>query len=207
MRSLLCSLLLLLAPSLGPLTAQGSDAGARWSVRLAVTRDAFTGASTDTITIPGVRVEVVPTPRMAFELGIGRRVGRWEVGLSGGYASGGLRASTEDLFVDDRTGGVDRYRASLMLRREVAHLRAAVLSVTAGGLLDHWRVSGLGDRTTFGLRGGGVLGIPLGRRLVLENIALLSVGGGPFDKSALPPGAKVASLWSWSFGLGLSVRP
>lgn len=206
MRFLLCSLLVL-APSLTPLMAQGTDAGARWSVRLALTRDAFTGASTDTITVPGVTVEVVPTPRVALEVGVGRRVGRWEVGLSGGYASGGLRASTEDLFVDERTGGVDRYRASLMLRREVAHFEAAVLSVTAGGLLDHWRVSGLGDRTTLGARGGGVLSIPMGRRLVLENIALVSVGGGPFEKSALPPGATVSSLWSWSFGLGLSVRP
>ncbi len=206
MRPLLCWLLLL-ASSLTPLMAQATDTGSRWIVHLAVTRDAFTGASTDTTTVPGVRVEVVPTPRVAWEAGIGRRVGRWEVRLSGGYAGGGLRAGTKDLFVDERTGGVDRYRASLMVRRVIGHLEAAVLSITAGGLLDHWRVSSLGDRTSLGLRGGLVLGIPLGRRVALENTALLSVGGGPFEKSALPPGANVSSMWSWSFGLGLGVRP
>lgn len=206
MRSLICSLLLL-TQAAPPLMAQAAGAGSRWTVSLALSRDAFTGASSDTTTIPGTRVEVVPTPRVAFEVGIGRQVGRWEIRLSGGYASGGLRASTKELFVDERTGGVDRYRASLMLSRDVAHLEAAVLSVTAGGLVDHWRVSALGDRTSLGVRGGVVLGIPLGRRIALENAALVSVGGGPFEKSALPPDATVSSLWTWSFGMGLRIRP
>lgn len=204
MRLLGC--VLLLTSVTATLGAQ-SGPGSPWAFRLAVTRDAFTGASADTTTIPGTRVEVVPTPRLALEAGVVRRLGRWELGLSAGYATGGLRASSEDLLVDERTGGVDRYRASLMLRREVATLDAAVLSLTAGGLVDFWRVSSLGDRASLGLRGGVVLGIPLGRRLGLENTALFSSGGGPFKKSALPPGATASSLRTWSFGMAVRIRP
>lgn len=206
MRSFLCAVLLLI-PVAAPLVAQAAGPGAGWTLRLALSRDAYTGASTDTTTIPGTRVEVVPTPRVAVEAGIVRRMGRWELGLSGGYASGGLRASTEGLFVDERTGGVDRFRASLMLSRDLLRLDAAVLSLTAGGLLDHWRVSALGDRSSLGVRGGVVLALPLGRRVALENTLLGSVGGGPFEKSALPPGAIVSSMRTWSFGVALRVRP
>jgi len=202
---LLCCVLLLTSVT-APLGAQ-TDSGSRWALRFALSRDAFTGASSDTTTLPGTRIEVVPTPRLAFEAGVVRRMGRWELGLSAGYATGGLRASSEDLLVDERTGGVDRYRASLMLRREVARFDAAALSLTAGGLADYWRVSSLGDRASLGLRGGVVLGIPLGRRVGLENTALFSVGGGPFKKSALPPGTMVSSLRTWSFGMALRVRP
>jgi hypothetical protein len=198
-------MLLALAPA--PLPAQEESAGSRWAVRLGLSRDAFTGASQDTTTFPGSSVEVVPTPRLAVEVGLGRRVGPWEFGLSGGYAGGGLRASTEALFVDERTGGVDRYRASLMVRRDVARLEAAALSVTMGFLADLWRVSAMGDRTSLGVRGGAALAIPLSQGLALENTALVSVGGGPFNKSDLPPDAKVSPMWTWSFGMAVRVRP
>lgn len=205
MRTLLLCSLLLLSPTDGPLWAQAS--GSRWALRLALARDAFTGASADTSTFSGTRVEVVPTPRLAVEAGIGRQVGQWEVGVSGGYASGGLRAATEDLFLDERSGGVTRYRASLMVRREVVQLEGAGLSLGAGGLLDHWRVSGLGDRTTLGLRGGLILAVPLSSRLTLENTALVAVGGAPFRKADLPPDAEVTAMWTWSFGMALRIRP
>jgi len=198
-------MLLALAPA--PLPAQEESTGSRWVLRLGLSRDAFTGASQDTTTFPGSTVEVVPTPRLAAEIGVGRRFGPWELGLSGGYAGGGLRAGTEALFVDERTGGVDRYRASLMVRREVARLEAAALSVTLGALADLWRVSAMGDRTSLGVRGGAVLAIPLGRRLALENAALVSVGSGPFRKADLPPDAKVSPMWTWSFGVAVRVRP
>ncbi len=206
MRSLL-STLTLLSLAAQPVSAQAPSGDARWTLRLAVSRDAFTGASADTSTFSGTRVEVVPTPRLAMEVGVGRRVGRWEVGISGGYAGGGLRAATEELFLDERTGGVDRYRASLMIRREVARWDAAALSVGAGGLLDHWRVSDLGDRTTLGLRGGLILAVPLTAGLALENTALVAVGGAPFKKADLPPDAVVKALWTWSFGMALRILP
>lgn len=206
MRPLSCTLLLLSLAAL-PLGAQVPAAGSRWTLRLAVSRDAFTGASADTSTLSGTRVEVVPTPRLAVEVGIGRRVGPWEVGISGGYAGGGLRAATDALFLDERTGGVDRYRASLMIRRELARLQAAALLVGAGGLLDHWRVSELGDHTTLGLRGGVILAIPLSGSLALENTALVAVGGGPFRKADLPPDAEIKTMWTWSLGVALRLRP
>lgn len=205
MRPLLLCTLLLLSPADHSLWAQAS--GSRWALRLELARDAFTGASADTSTFSGTRVEVVPTPRLAVEVGIGRRVGPWEVGISGGYAGGGLRAATEDLFVDERTGGVTRYRASLMVRREVLRLEGAALSLGAGGLLDHWRVSDLGDRTTMGVRGGLILAVPLGGRLSLEHAAQVAVGGAPFRKADLPPDAEVRAMWTWSFGLALRIRP
>jgi len=198
---------MLLAAAPAPLLAQEESAGSRWVVRLGLSRDAFTGASQDTTTFPGSTVEVVPTPRLAVEIGLGRRLGSWELGLSGGYAGGGLRASTEALFVDERTGGANRYRASLMVRREVARLEAAALSVTMGLLADLWRVSSMGDRTSLGARGGAVLAIPLSRRLALENAALVSVGSGPFRKADLPRDAKVSPMWTWSFGVAVRVRP
>jgi len=206
MRSLLCCFILLARP-MAALAAQTPAPGSGWGIRVALTRDAFTGASVDTTTLPGTRVEVVPTPRLSVEVALGRRMGGWEVALSGGYAGGGLRASTAELFVDERTGGVDRYRAALTVYRDLARLEAARLSLAAGTVVDHWRVSSIGDRTTVGLRGGLVLGVALSRRLALENTALVAVGGGPFRKEDLPPGASVSALWTWSFGMGLRLRP
>ncbi len=57
------------------------------------------------------------------------------------------------------------------------------LSLGAGGLLDYWSVSDLGDQITLGIRGGVILAVPLGGRLALENAALVAVGGRALHES------------------------
>jgi opacity protein-like surface antigen len=178
-------------------TAQGT-----WTIGIGVSRDAFTGASTDTTTIPGVRVEVAPAPRLAVELGVARSAGAWEVGLQAGYASGSLRAKTDALMLDDRTGSVTRWRLSLLADRRLATFEPLSVLLLAGPAVEHWEVSGIGNRTTFSGRAGFALRIPLGR-LSLENNATLGVGGSPFRPSDLPPEAEVRRMLTWSVGAGI----
>jgi hypothetical protein len=176
----------------------------RWSFQVAVTRDAFQGASADTTTIPGSSVEVVPAPRLAFEAGASRGLGAWEVGLSGGYSAGALRAKTDALLVEDRSGDVTRIRASLSLGRRLATFGSASLLILAGPALDHWKTSGVGDRTTVSARVGLALRIPLGP-VRLENLVSFGVGESPFRHADLPAEAQVRTLRTWSFGLGLRI--
>jgi hypothetical protein len=176
----------------------------RWSLQFAVTRDAFQGASADTTTIPGATVEVAPAPRLAFEAGASRGLGAWEVGVSGGYSAGALRAKTDALLVDDRSGDVTRFRASLSLGRRLATFGAVPLLILAGPALDHWKTSGVGDRTTFSARVGLALRIPLGP-VRLENLVSFGIGESPFRRADLPAEAQVRTLRTWSFGLGLRI--
>jgi hypothetical protein len=202
MRSLIFPALLYVLSTAGTLPAQTARGG--WSLRAGVAREAFAGASTDTTTIPGTEVEVVPAPRLAFEAGASRRIGKWEIRLSGGYAAGGLRAKTDALLVDDRTGDVKRYRAALLLGRRIASLGPSDLVLLAGPSVDHWQAAGIGDRTTLGGRAGLTLTLPLGR-VTFANTVLFGLGGSPFRRHDLPLEARVRPLHSWSVGAELVI--
>jgi hypothetical protein len=200
MRRLVMTLFLCALGSVAALPAQTSSS--RWSLRISVAREAFTGASSDTTTIPGEEVEVAPAPRLAVDAGVGRRVGAWEIRLTGGYAAGGLRAKTDALLFDDRTGDVKRFRAALLLGRRIASPGPSELMLLAGPSVDHWTATGIGDRTTLSGRAGFSLTIPLGR-VKLANTLLFGVGSSPFQRSSLPPEAKIKSLHTWSLGAEL----
>jgi hypothetical protein len=202
MRSLLIGLTLIIPGLTGPAAAQGHPSG--WVLRLEITRDAFAGASRDTSTIPGAEVEVAPAPRLALEAGLTRGLGAWEVGFGAGYASGGLRATTDELILDDRTGDVRRFRAALQLGRRVASFGPATLHVIGGPSVDHWQVPGIGDRTTVAGRAGLTLRIPLGG-IRFENSVRFGLGGSPFNARDLPPEARVRTLRTWSIGAGVAV--
>jgi hypothetical protein len=186
----------------GPAAAQAHPEG--WILRLEITRDAFAGASRDTSTIPGTEVEVAPAPRLALEGGLTRQLGAWEIGFGAGYASGSLRATTDDLILDDRTGDVRRFRAALQVGRRVASFGSATLHLVGGPSVDHWKVPGIGDRTTVAGRAGLTLRIPLGG-IRFENSVRFGLGGSPFKSSDLPPEARVRTLRTWSVGAGVAV--
>lgn len=175
-----------------------------WSLRFTVARDAFQGASTDTTTIPGASVEVVPAPRLSFEAGASRALGAWEVGLTAGYAAGALRARTDALLLEDRTGDVQRFRASILVGRRIATLGPTTMLILTGPALDHWKTAGIGDRTTFSARIALALRIPLGP-MRLENLVGFGVGGSPFRRVDLPVEARLRMLRTWSFGIGLYI--
>jgi hypothetical protein len=174
----------------------------RWALGFGLTRDAFAGGSSDTTTIPGTSVEVTPAPRLAFEGRVTRRLGAWEIGVALGYSAGGLRAKTDELLLDDRTGDVKRYRAGLLVSRRLARLGTASLRLAAGPALDHWSTPGVGDRTGVSARVGLSLRIPIGA-LALENAASFGLGSSPFQRRNLPPEARTRSLRTWSIGGGL----
>lgn len=201
MRNLIISLALPASMLAGTLTAQ--ERPAKWALRVEIARDAFTGASRDT-TQPAAAVEVGPAPRMALELGLTRALGGWEIGVSAGYASGGLRARTDVVALDDRSSDVSRFRAALLLSRRVTRLGSVELYIAAGPSLDHWRASGIGNRTTLGGRGGLTLRIPLGA-VSLENTVRFGLSGSPFRARNLPPEAEVLALHTWSVGVGLVI--
>ncbi|HTS89059.1 MAG TPA: hypothetical protein VMG41_11250 [Gemmatimonadales bacterium] len=185
-----------------PLSGQASSDG--WALRLGVSRDAFTGASSDTTAVPGTVVDVQPAPRVAFEIGLRRAFRGWEVIVAAGYATGAARASTPAVLLEDRTGGVDRWRAGLLIGKRLATLDRASLVVLAGPGIDHWETDGFGNRTTVSGRAGLALRVPLGA-VSFENSAFFGVGGTPFDRRYLPPEAVVHTLRTWSIGAALLI--
>jgi hypothetical protein len=201
MRSHLLGLTLCLAAGAAPLAAQ--ERPARWMLHLGVSRDAFTGASTDT-SIPGTEVEVVPAPRLAVQAGLRRRLGNWEVGLAVGFAVGALRALTNEVILDDRTSNVNRYRVALQLGRRLTNLGAASLHIIGGPSVDHWDVVDVGERTTIAGQAGLALRIPLGG-LQFENAVRFGLGGSPFKAGDLPAAARPRTLRTWSVGVGVGV--
>ncbi len=191
-------LILLLIPA--ALTAQRP--ASRWTLALGLARESFGGASRDTSTLSGTNVRVLPSSRLAAELGLGRRLGPWDLALAAGYASGSLRARTDALVLDDRTTPVRRYRMAIQIGRRIARLGENAVHFVGGPTLDHWTTSGLGDRTTLAARAGVALRIPLGG-MELENRVLFGVGQSPFRKRDLPPEAVIESLRTWSVGVTL----
>lgn len=184
------------------LSAQTSPDG--WALRVAVSRDAFTGASSDTTALPGANVDIQPAPRLAVEIGVRRAFQGWEFILATGYAAGGMRAATDQLTIEDRTGSVDRWRASLLMGKRLVSLDRATLSLLAGPGIDHWESDGLGNRTTLSGRVGLALRVPLGG-ITFENSAFFGLGGTPFDRRYVPPETTLRSIRTWSIGAGLLI--
>ncbi len=197
MRRALVVLALLLFTLTG-LSAQ--SAPRRWGVDLLLSRDAFTGASSDN----SGSVEISPSPRIAYELGISHTGPRWGLRLGLGVASGGLRGKNGPVRLDDNSTSVDRYRAGLLLERVVAHGDRLRLAAVLGPTLDRWEAAGINDRTVLGARGGLQFGIVLGR-LSVEEVALVGVSSSPFTEAAVAPSGKLRTLWTWSFGAGVRV--
>ncbi len=193
--------IMLLAQSI-PARVAAQEPERRWALRLDVSRDAFSGGSIDTTAIPGTQVEVTPAPRLAFDAGVSRGLGAWRISLTGGYAAGGLRARSPALIVDDRTGGVTRYRAALLVSRRLIRRGAGSLLLLAGPAVDHWSISGIGDRTTLSGRMGLSTCVSLGG-VAVENTVTFGVGGSPFRKRDLPVEADTRSLRTWSLGTGI----
>lgn len=187
----------LLCCTLTGLSAQ--SAPRRWGIDARISRDAFTGASSDT----GGVAEISPNPRIAYELGLSRSGPRWGLRLGLGFASGGLRGKTGQIRLDDNSTSVDRYRAALLVERVLTASGPLRLAATAGPTVDRWESEGINNRTVVGAQGGFHLGIAVGRFSV-EEAAMVGVSGSPFTEAAVAPsGGKTRALWSWSFGVGL----
>ena len=197
MRRALVVLALLLF-TLNGISAQSTPR--RWGVDLLLSRDAFTGASSDN----SGSVEISPSPRVAYELSISHTGPRWSLRLGLGLASGGLRGKNGPVRLDDNSTSVDRYRAGLLLERVVARGDRLRLAAALGPTLDRWEAAGINNRTVLGARGGLHLGIVLGR-LSVEEMALVGVSSSPFTEAAVAPTGKLRALWTWSFGVGLRV--
>ncbi|MDZ4864656.1 MAG: hypothetical protein SGJ01_14580 [Gemmatimonadota bacterium] len=190
--------LTLLLFTLTGLSAQ--SAPRRWGVDLLLSRDAFTGASSDN----AGSVEISPNPRVAYELGVSHAGSHWGLRLGLGVASGGLRGKNGPVRLDDNSTSVDRYRAGLLLERVIARGDRLRLAAALGPTLDRWEAAGINDRTVLGARGGLHLGIVLGR-LSVEEVALVGVSSSPFTEAAVAPTGKLRALWTWSIGAGVRV--
>jgi hypothetical protein len=193
-------LMLLVSLGQGPEPAEAQQG---WRLAIVVSRDAFTGASRDT-SILDTPVEIGPAPRLAVDLGLERATGSWGLGVTAGYAGGSLRAKSSGAIFEDRTGGMDRWRVGVLARRRVIQFEHAALFLALSPSLDRWTISGIGDHTTWSIRGGMILCVPIAG-MVLENRALVGVGGSPFGAADLPASAERRRFTSWSFGAGLQL--
>jgi hypothetical protein len=137
-----------------------------------------------------------------LEAGASRAFGSWELGLSAGYASGNLRARTDDVVLDDRSGGVVRYRLGLTLARRIVTISPASVHAVIGPILDRWETADLGGKTVPGARIGASLRFALGR-VSVENDLHFAVGSSPFNQQELPSGVVLRPLKTWSVGAGL----
>ena len=187
--------------TLVPIAASSQVLRDGWSLQVGIAHESFAGGSEDT-TIAGTRVEVFPSGRAGYEAAVGWRRRGWDVGLALGYSNGNLTADAKSLAAVDKSGGVKRYRAGLTLARRVAQLGAGSLSLSAGPTLDHWDLTGIGTRTTFGARGGLLLRFPLGR-LELENAVIYGLSASPFNQEDVAPSGRLKTLRAFSFGAGL----
>jgi hypothetical protein len=197
--------LFLLLPALAPGLSAAQQGSSGWAIHVSLGRDAFGGASLDSVTVPSVPVEVTPAPRLAFEAGVSRAFGAWEIEASAGYASGNLRARTDEAVLEDRSGGEVRYRVGFTVARRVVTLAPASVHLLAGPVLDRWETADLGGRTAPGARIGTSLRFALGR-VSVENALCFVVEASPFDQRALPAGVILRPLTTWSIGAGVRYR-
>ena len=191
---------------LQPRTALFAQAqGSRWTIAFHASRDAFQGGASDTTTVPGVRVEVLPAPRVSYELSLGRRLGRTELLLDLGYANGALRASSSAVVLEDRTVDMIRWRARLLLARPVLGTSVVRLLLAAGPSVEHWTTTGFTDHDVIGGHFGAILRIGQGR-VSYENQIFFGLSGSPFEARDVQAPSQRESLKTWSLGAGLRYR-
>ena len=183
--------------------AQSTSPDSRWHLALAGEGLRFSRAAVDTSAPPDLQASLRPTSRVGVQIGLDRAFGRWEAGMSVGYAAGQVEVYNESVRVVDRTAPITRYRVAASVGRALTRIGSGRLVARAGPTADLWGVDG-DDRLEVGIETSLALRLPLGP-LELENRVTLGISGSPIDQADVGEGGATRSLRTLAFGLGIRV--
>ena len=183
--------------------AAQSTSPPRWHLTLAGEGLRFSRAAVDTSAPPDLQASLRPTSRVGAQIGLDRAFGRWEAGISVGYAAGQVEVYNESVRVVDRTAPITRYRVAAFVGRALTRIGSGRLVARAAPTADLWGVDG-DDRLEVGVETSLALRLPLGP-LELENRVTLGISGSPIDQADVGEGGATRSLRTLAFGLGIRV--
>jgi len=183
--------------------AQSTSPDSRWHLTLVGEGLRFSRAAVDTSAPPDLQASLRPTSRVGVQIGLDRAFGRWEAGISAGYAAGQVEIYNESVRVVDRTAPITRYRVAASVGRALTRVGSGRLVARAGPTADLWAVDG-DHRLEMGVETSLALRLPVGP-LELENRITLGISGSPIDQEDIGEGGATRSLRTLAFGLGLRV--
>ena len=202
MRSPFLLVLLLLLPAVSG--GQASGPPARWALTLGGDLLRFSEVARDTVAAPNAQARLRPTGRLALQVGLARRLGKWEAAIETGWAGGHVQASNDVIAIEDRASDLTRYRLAALMTRRVLVAGAGVILGTIGPTLDVWSVDGE-RRVRGGVEARIAVRVPLGS-LEWENRLGVGLGGSPIENTDFEDGFRQRPLRVLGFGSALRVR-
>lgn len=178
-----------------------------WFVALRAVPTAFSAAASAENPEAEELSNLGPAPDLRGALAVGRRFGRWEGAVSGGYGTHGLRGSD-----GQRSATIEPGYTLVTLAITAAYAlttteRGARVQLFAGPTLQFWSGEAVPDsRTRLGGIGGLGVVAPITGRLSLDAHAALGLSASPIESEELADldsTYEVGGLWSRELGLGL----
>ena len=199
------SVLVILTADLVPaLAAQQTDA---WFVALRAVPMAFGTAARAENPELGELGKLGPAPGLRGALAIGRRFGRWEGAITGGYGAHGLRGSAEDRAVTLEPGYTLVTVAATAAYALVSTGSGARVALYVGPTVLFWSGEAVPDsRSRVGGTGGIGVAAPIAGRLSLDAHAALGLSPSPIEAEELADldsSYDTGNLWSRELGVGL----
>ena len=203
--TIILSLLVVLVTGLArPLAAQQTHA---WFVALRAVPMAFGSAAHAQNPELGELADLGPAPSLRGALGVGRRFGRWEGAVTGGYGTHGLRGSADDRAVTLEPGFTLVTVAATAAYALVTTGGGARVALYAGPTVLFWSGEAVPDsRTRVGGTGGIGVVAPIAGRLSLDAHAALGLSPSPVEAEELADldsSYDTGTLWSRELGVGL----
>jgi hypothetical protein len=187
-----------------PLPAQQAHP---WFVALRALPTAFGAAASSDSPAADELGDLGPAPGLRGALSLGRRFGRWEAALSGGYGKHGLRGSGGGSAVTIEPGYTLVTLGVTAAYALVTTAHGARLQLFAGPTIGFWSGDAVPDsRTRLGGTGGIGLVTPVAGRLSLDAHAAIGLGASPVDEeelASLESDYDTGTMWSRELGVGL----
>lgn len=187
-----------------PLSAQQDRS---WFVSIRAEPTAFGSAATTDAPVVGELSDFGPAANLRGGAAVGRRFGRWEGAIAGGYGKHGLRGTDGSSAVTLEPGYTLVTITATAAYALVTTPSGARVQLFAGPSVQFWSGQALPDsRTRVGALGGVGLLAPLAGRLSLDTFASLGVASSPVDADELADldsSYEAGALWSRELGVGL----
>jgi hypothetical protein len=178
-----------------------------WFVAVRAVPMAFGAAAKSETPELGELSNLGPAPDMRGTLAVGRRFGRWEGAILGGYGTHGLRGSEGESAVSIEPGYSLVTLAATAAYALATTNSGARVERCAGPTVLFWSGEAVPDsRTRFGGTGGVGLVAPLAGRLSLDAHAALGLSESPIaaeELADLESSYDTGAMWSRELGIGM----
>lgn len=187
-------------------TAPGLAAQSAWRLNASAAQSWFSGGAQDT-SAAFAQLHYVPTPAVAWTLGVDRDVGKLRLGLALSYAGSYLHLDGTDYEITDETISMQQFEVAILARVPVLAVgdKGAGFDLAAGPVMDVWSITSLDGRTALGGVAALEFGAPISPAWQLLATASVSATESPFKESDLLDEAEPQALWTWGIGLGVRV--